>query len=578
MFTIKETKSIKFYYSRLYYDFIHGNENLLKYFHFDFHKKDDLFQRADHLSSGYSGNFRQDVSKLLEDYNRGLGCSPETIKNCIKLRSDNCMVVIGGQQPGLFTGPVFIIYKIISIIRLSEFLSGLLKTDVVPVFWNASDDSNFSQINSAFFLDSRLSEVSISKPGESFKKGYKNIERLDAKKRFSDIVLERETILSKVGELLNTISFTDFTPSVKKLLESCADNTQFKIRSKKQGLLTPSSYFSRLITKMFSGTGLIIIDPNAEGLKNKGLELVKNDIDNFTLISDAVNNRGSALEAEGYHSQLSLERDTLDFFIVKNGIRQKIRVRQNAGKKSQVFSIMNFSEGKELLTDRKELESLVSANPDDLSFNVILRPLFQDSILPVVCTVCGPGEAAYFAQTKDVYEFFNMRQPVIYPRFSATIIENKLKKSFSRTGLKYEDLELDKKEIIERIAGSGYGEAVKHELYDIESFFKSGLEKIRQRLADKNPGALNAIDRTEAAVSKELRSLSGKISSEILSKDNIIATDLEKIYSNIFPGGQLQERIVNVFNYINKYDFIFLKKLNDIIDSREFTHKFIEID
>ena len=82
----------------------------------------------------------------------------------------------------------------------------------------------------------------------------------------------------------------------------------------------------------------------------------------------------------------------------------------------------------------EDLKSLIVSDFSKISLNVISRPLFQDMVLPVLATVCGPGEVSYFSQLKEVYDIFGLKQPVIYPRFSATIVENKIKKAIEKTG------------------------------------------------------------------------------------------------------------------------------------------------
>jgi bacillithiol biosynthesis cysteine-adding enzyme BshC len=588
MLNLKETRASKFYYNKLYHAFIDGNESILKYFHYNFHNPGDIVKRAEYVSSSYGSSIRQQISGMLEQYNVEIGCSEETVKNCRYLVSNNCMVVAGGQQPGLFTGPVFIIYKIMSVIKLSSFLSGLLKTRVIPVFWNASDDSNFSQIDRAFLFNNKLDEIRIGYPGieneRAAVQGTGEMEngRQETKRRFSDIVLGKDYILGKISEFMDMLPATDFTPSIKKLLEDSAGSGKYgkfgSISDNMAGVgLTPSIYFSRLVTRLFADSGLVIIDPAIDGLKKLGIDLVKKDIRDSDLIYELIHATGNDLEKEGYHSQLSRESHVLDFFMTFNGKRQKVKKLKFSTGSKMLFSIGTGDKKNSLMMEHEEFEDFITSNPEKLSFNVILRPLLQDSILPVVCTICGPGEAAYFAQIKGVYELLGTRQPVIYPRFSATVIENKLGKSFARSGITFDELELDKSEIIKRIVrttgNTGYHEGLK----DMEMNLKSGIAEIKQSLEKNNIDIGKAAEHAKSVISRELKSLENRIASETLLKDNIKTSDLQKIYENIFPRGQMQERMVNVFNYINKYDFAFLRELYDIIDPLSFTHKFIEI-
>jgi bacillithiol biosynthesis cysteine-adding enzyme BshC len=588
MLNLKETRASKFYYNKLYHAFIAGNESVLKYFHYNFHNPGDIIKRTEFVSSSYNNSIRQQISGMLEKYNVAIGCGNETVKNCRYLVNNNCMVVAGGQQPGLFTGPVFIIYKIMSVIKLSSFLSGLLKTRVIPVFWNASDDSNFSQIDRAFLFNNKLADIRIDYPGIENERaaiqgtGEMENGRQETKRRFSDIVLGRDYILGKISEFMDMLPATDFTPSIKKLLEDSAGSGKYGKCSSLSGNkawigLTPSIYFSRLVTRLFADSGLVIIDPAIDGLKKLGMELAKKDMRDSDLIYDLIYESGNDLKKEGFHSQLSRERVVPDFFMTFDGKRQKVKKLMLSTNGKMAFSIDMGCSKNSLLMKQEEFENFINSNPEKLSFNVILRPIFQDIILPVVCTICGPGEAAYFAQLKGVYELFGTRQPVIYPRFSATVIENKLGKSFARSGITYDELELDKSEIIKKIVRTTGNKGHHEGLKDMEMNLKSGIAEIKQSLEKNNIDIGKAAEHAKSVISRELKSLENRISSETLLKDNIKTADLEKIYENIFPGGQMQERMVNVFNYINKYDFAFLRELYDIIDPLSFTHKFIEI-
>ncbi len=155
----------KFYYNSLFYDYIFSYEKLKKYFHYDFHDPENFKKRAEEVSAAYNNGFRAGISDRLVHLNKNFGCSEAAIKNCESLKDPDTLVVIGGQQPGLLTGPAFIIYKIFSIIKLAGYLADYLNLKVIPVFWNASDDSNFSQVNNTFLLDKELKKVVLNFTG-----------------------------------------------------------------------------------------------------------------------------------------------------------------------------------------------------------------------------------------------------------------------------------------------------------------------------------------------------------------------------------------------------------------------------
>jgi len=143
MLNLKETKNRHFYYSDLYYDYIFNFERLKKSFFYNYYDNAEFRNRKADILAYYDIKTRKTVSSLLKDSNTKYGCSSKTAANIESLKDAGNFVIIGGQQPGLFGGPLFIIYKIITIINLSRFCTEELKIPSVPVFWNASDDSNF---------------------------------------------------------------------------------------------------------------------------------------------------------------------------------------------------------------------------------------------------------------------------------------------------------------------------------------------------------------------------------------------------------------------------------------------------
>jgi uncharacterized protein YllA (UPF0747 family) len=213
-----------------------------------------------------------------------------------------------------------------------------------------------------------------------------------------------------------------------------------------------------------------------------------------------------------------------------------------------------------------------------LNLNVVLRPLFQDWILPVVCTVCGPGEVSYFAQLKEIYNMAEIGMPVIYPRFSATIIENKISSVLEKIGIRQEDFELGKEALKKKILLADKGKEIDELLINFQNDIMLKLENLKKTITIKNINTNSSFDRVEKNIRKELEILYKKIYSDIKKRDSFISDAVDRIYLNLFPDSWLQERVVNIFNYINKYDFGFLDSIYSQIIPMSFSHKFIKIE
>ena len=123
-------------------DYICDFQRLSDYFNHDYREIKSYIKRMDEIGESYDDNFRKGLVEILNDYNSGLGAGTKTLDNIRKLGESGTVIVVGGQQPGLFTGPVFIIYKIITILKLSSFINKETGVKTIPCFWNASDDSS----------------------------------------------------------------------------------------------------------------------------------------------------------------------------------------------------------------------------------------------------------------------------------------------------------------------------------------------------------------------------------------------------------------------------------------------------
>ncbi|MCL4377384.1 MAG: bacillithiol biosynthesis cysteine-adding enzyme BshC [Actinobacteria bacterium] len=563
-------ESKKFYYNNLFFDYIFNFEKIKNYYSYDYRIIESYKKRQKDLDSEYDKGLKNQVADVLLAYNRKIGCSQQAIENIKSLKDNGALVVIGGQQPGFFTGPIFIIYKILTILKLCEFCQGLLGVKIIPFFWNASDDNNFKEINSINILQNELQKIRLDPS---------RIKNQTAGARFSNIYFPYEYIKEKINDVINSFSDTEFTVKISDFLTECLnygiksdstinkDNNINKANNANSGEINFSALFSIIISKMFSRYGLVVIDPSEPELKKMAMDLVEYDIDNSPLINDLITGEGQKLTGRGYHAQIIPVETGLNFFSDFNGSRQKI---SRTDRDSYEFS------GK--LFNMEQLSAMVKENIADISLNVVLRPIFQDTILPVLCSVCGPGEVSYFAQLNRVYESMNKKMPIIYPRFSATVIENKLKKQMERFNLIPEDFNLDREELLKKVMSRNMDNVdLEQVMNNLGKGIISELEKAKESIQGRGIETGNSFDRINRNLSNEIMVLRKKIYAEYKKNNTHIVENFDKIYLNIFPYNNLQERELSVFNYINKYDFTFIDELYRHFKILDFKHKFIMI-
>jgi bacillithiol biosynthesis cysteine-adding enzyme BshC len=438
--------------------------------------------------------------------------------------------------------------------KLSSYFEKGLEAPVIPCFWNASDDSDSSQIDNVKIINEKIENIKL------------DLSDFDAKTRYSDIFLDPERIKKTVKKLEEILRPTDFTSeiidfinsSVRYMEESCSDA---------EGKISISSLFSSLAVKMFSDYGIVIVDPAITELKRLSLDLLDFDMDKHGMIKDLIMSAGRVLSSRGYHIQLDPVPDTLDFFLKSKSSRTKVYAKEN---KWFRVSANDYS--------KKELGDLVRENTGDVSLNVVLRPLLQDRSLPVLCSVCGPGEVSYFAQLKPVYGMLNMKMPVIYPRFSATVIENRIKKLILGLEIQDSELEYRREDVIKKAIDNDLKDGISMSIKDLENDIEKRITGLEEKFESNKVDISSSFDRIKRNLKKEIEVLRKKIYSGYKKQNEFAVKSIDKIYSNIFPEGNLQEREINIISYLNKYSLGLINDLYDSVKPLDFLHKFLEIN
>ena len=445
------------------------------------------------------------------------------------------------------------IFKILTILKLSNFLQKELEMPVIPCFWNASDDDSADQVDNLNIINGEISNIKLDLSGFDRRTRYSDINLTED--RFRDVIEKLADILYPTGFKPGIIDF--FKNSLSDIMKNCSnDGSRINI----------ATFFSGLVTRMFSEQGLVLVDPANTDLKKLTQDLLKFDVSNHEKISFLINSTGKKLNGSGYHSQLNSIGEILDFFYCKDGVRKRIYPDNND----------SFKIGSKIY-NKKEFWDLIESSPAGISLNVVLRPLLQDSLLPVLSSICGPGEISYFAQIKPVYDLYGLKMPIIYPRFSATIIEKKINKLLKKLKITDEMLVSDEEEIIKQIIRKKLDIDPEESMLDLEKDISERLAESEKVFLDIEMNISDSFDRIKRNLKKEIKVLSKKLYSGLKKQDEFVLGSIKKVYANIFPGGNLQEREINIFSYLNKYGFEFLDDIGSAVRPLDFSHKFLEI-
>lgn len=402
--------------SALARDYIENFEKVSHLYGGDFRSKESRSIRAEWLdrSDGLRAD-RTQVAACLRQYNEKHNSHDAVMSSLALLEQPGTLVVTGGQQSGLFTGPLLVVYKAMTTIMAAKEAAEQLGRPVVPLFWIAGEDHDWDEVNHTYVLN-RTQEITKIK-----------IEKSDEKRSsVSNIRVEDESWQQVVEQLDALLQDSDFKPQIMEFIRS----SSFRADSM-------TDAFAKLMGSLFGKFGLILLDsadPNLRKLEEPFFTslIMQNDA-----LETAYMNSASDIVNAGYELQADVTAGNANLFYIHEGVRLLLHKKDGvfADRKGQV----SFT--------RDELLEEVKVHPELFSNNVLTRPLMQDYVLPVLATVLGQGEIAYWAIPHRAFEIIGGQMPLIIPRMSFTVVEGTLHKHMDKYQLSFEDVRqgLDRK-------------------------------------------------------------------------------------------------------------------------------------
>jgi bacillithiol biosynthesis cysteine-adding enzyme BshC len=347
------------------------------------------------------------VNILTEQY-QDINTSEATKQKIQSLLSANTFTVCTAHQPNLFTGPLYFLYKILHAIKLAESLQKEYPDlSFVPVYYMGSEDADFDELNHTYVDGKRFTWQTNQKGAVGRMKVDKNL-------------------LQLIDELQGQLGVAPFGKEVITLLRTIYTS----------GKTIQQATFE-LVNELFKGHGLIVLIPDNASLKAKMKDVFEEDILQNTP-SQIVQKTSESL-AEEYDVQAHPRE--INLFYLKGDIRERIE------KKGDRFTVNNTS----LNFSQDELIQELEDFPERFSPNVVLRGLFQETILPNIAFVGGGGELAYWLQLKDLFEHYKIVFPVLILRNSILIVEKKWQERIEKLDLSINDFFLSENEILNKL-------------------------------------------------------------------------------------------------------------------------------
>lgn len=438
-----------------------------------------------------------------------------------EVRAGNGLIVTTGQQPGLFTGPLYTIYKALAAVRLAETLERSLGRPVLPVYWIASDDHDWEEANHTYVVDgsNTLHRITLDAPEDAPPASMRN--RL--------LGAEIETALDQFVQRLPN---TEFAGDLLDLLRAC-------YRPGK----SVAGAFGELLMELLSPFGVGFVDGGSVELKEAASELMARELDAAAHHEALLARRTEELEAAGYRAQVPVLEGATNVCYEDELGRERL-FRDDGG-----FVLR----GTGRRFGREELLAELAARPDRFSGNVVLRPVIESAVLPTVAYVAGPGELSYFAQLGPLFDAHGMRMPVVFPRFTVTLIEPKVRKVLDKFGVEVEDFRQPVHELAGRLVRSELPAEVTEAIGTLRRHLTEGYARLIEATKEIDPTLKGPLEKARNAGHVQLAEVEKKIVHHLKQQNRLGLDQLEKARTNLYPDGAPQERVLNVFQFLVRY-------------------------
>lgn len=442
--------------------------------------------------------------------------------------------VTGGQQPGLFTGPLYTVYKALSAVRLADALERLLEAPVLPLFWVASEDHDWAEVNHAWVvdLDNELRRVELAHPPADDQRAIHRVP-LDGS--------VRDTVSGFLGHLPET----DFSGPYAELLRDAYT----------QGS-TLSEAFAGVLEGLVGEMGLFQVDAAHPVLKDASRDVLEAELGAHEEHEVLLTRVASKLEEAGYHVQVPILEGGVNLFVQGPAGRERLYRDDDS------FHLRHSQQRLSL----EEVRARIRGEPDAVSPNVILRPVVESAVFPVVATLGGPGEMAYYAQLADLFRRHGIRMPVVHPRHGATLLEPKILKVMEKFDLPLSELERPHHELASELTRDEVPDHVRRALGRLRGAMGQGAGELLDAVKTIDPTLKGPVTHARNATFGELDRVEKKIVHALKEQNDIALQQLEKAQLHVFPEGKPQERVLNVFYYLFRFGDELLPALRERFD------------
>lgn len=466
------------------------------------------------------------VNRLKAQYGDLLHTSPAVAAHIELLLQDNTYTITTGHQLNVFTGPLYFIFKIMTAIRLSDDLKAKHPDQhFIPVYWMATEDHDFEEINHTKVYGKKITwdTPAVSATGR----------------------MDTDTIAEAVKQYTNILGLSENSTKLAHIVETAY---------LKHGKLADATRY--MVNELFKAYGLLIVDADDKSLKELFKPIMKEDILSEKSFK-AITARSAELEAKGFATQVHARE--INFFYLTDEFRERLVLHPD-GRYEVLHQHIYFT--------REGLEKEMDAYPERFSPNVVMRPMYQEVILPNLAYIGGGAEMVYWMQLKSNFDQYQIDYPILIPRNSAMITDDNVAAKLFRLDLTFKSIfrstEVLKKEYVRRHTKERLN--LNDEWMELNSIFG----KIRLRTHKIDPSLGPSTEAVKARLKKAINNLEKKLMKAEKRNHQHALTDIDNVKEKLFPGGGLQERSENFALLYVKYGDNLFRDLYKYFDPLDF--------
>lgn len=515
------TDSIPFketnYFSSLICDYLDEKDEL-KTFYNRFPRLENFKAQIDEKSKSFSTTSRNILVKALQKQYNAVNISEATQENIRALADDNTFTITTGHQLNLFTGPLYFFYKIISTINLCKQLKAAYPDcNFAPVYWMATEDHDFAEINYFNFEGRKVqwNRDASGAVGELDLKGLKQV---------------FEVFTRQLNSTINADELKQIFQKAYLEHQNLSDAMRF------------------LVNELFGSYGLVIVDGNDKELKRLFIPYVKEELVEQTSFK-TVTQANDQLNGLDGNYKIQVNPREINLFYITKDLRERIVEHEGT------YQVKNTT----ISWSKNDLLSQLNEFPERFSPNVILRPLFQEVILPNLCYIGGGGELAYWLQLKSYFEIQKVVFPILLLRNSVLLISEKQIEKLQKLNISVKDLFLDqndlKEKVVKQISEIKIDLSVQKQ--HLNEQFKN-LYRLAEQTDKSFKGAVAAQER------KQIKGLENLEKRLLQAQKRKLKDHIERVTTlqdDLFPGQSLQERNMNFSEFYLDYGNSLISKL-----------------